>query len=77
MQSNLQNPEELAMTQEQIKIMWSLLSSLSDLQREILVLRYILGWRVRDIGNYLGMKENTISVYIARAIKRLRQEWPT
>ena len=75
-QSNLQNPEEQAMTREQIKILWSLLHTLSDLQREILVLRYILGWRVKDIGNHLDIKENTVSVYISRAIQRLRHEWP-
>jgi RNA polymerase sigma-70 factor (ECF subfamily) len=75
-QSNLQNPEEQAMTREQIKILWSLLHILSDLQREILVLRYLLGWRVQDIGRHLDMKENTVSVYISRAIKRIRHEWP-
>ena len=75
-QSNLQNPEEQAMTREQIRILWSLLNTLSDLQREILVLRYLLGWRVQDIGNHLGVKENTVSVYISRAIKQIRREWP-
>jgi RNA polymerase sigma-70 factor (ECF subfamily) len=75
-QSNSQNPEEQAVTREQIKVLWSLLYTLSDLQREILVLRYILGWRVQDIGNHLDMKENTVSVYISRAINRLRHEWP-
>jgi RNA polymerase sigma-70 factor (ECF subfamily) len=75
-QSNLQNPEEQAMAREQIKILWSLLQTLSNIQREILVLRYILGWRVQEIGEHLDMKENTVSVYISRAIKRLRHEWP-
>lgn len=75
-QSDLQSPEEQAMTREQIKILLSLLHVLSDLQREILILRYLLGWRVQDIGNHLDMKDNTVSVYIARAIKRLRHEWP-
>jgi DNA-directed RNA polymerase specialized sigma24 family protein len=36
----------------------------------------MLGWRVQDIGEYLEMKENTVSVYIRRAIKRLREDWP-
>ena len=75
-QSSLQNPEEQAMTREQIRILWSLLHTLSDLQREILVLRYLMGWRVQDIGNYLDMKENTVSVYISRALNRIRREWP-
>jgi RNA polymerase sigma-70 factor (ECF subfamily) len=71
------NPEEQAQMREQIKVLWSLLHTLPDQQREILVLRYMLGWRVKDISVHLAMKENTVSVYIRRAIKRLRADWPT
>lgn len=71
------NPEEQAQLREQVKVLWTLLHSLPDQQREILVLRYILGWRVQDIGKHLDMKENTVSVTIRRAIQRLRQDWPT
>ena len=71
------NPEEQALTREQVKVLWSLLLTLPAQQREILVLRYMLGWRVQDIGKHLEMKENTVSVYIRRAIKRLRADWPS
>ena len=71
------NPEELLNINEQVKTLWSLLLALPDQQREILVLRYLLGWRVTDISRHLEMKENTVSVYIRRAIHRLRQNWPT
>ncbi len=71
------NPEEAAQMREQVKVLWSLLHTLTDQQREILVLRYILGWRVQDIGEHLDMKENTVSVTIRRAVKSLRQVWPT
>ena len=70
-------PEDQAQVREQVKVLWSLLQALPDQQREILVLRYILGWRVKNIGEHLDMKENTVSVTIRRAIKRLRQDWPT
>jgi RNA polymerase sigma-70 factor (ECF subfamily) len=70
------NPEEQAQMREQIKVLWSLLHTLPDQQREILVLRYMLGWRVKDIGVHLEIKENTVSVYIRRAIKSLRADWP-
>ena len=70
-------PEEQAQLQEQVKVLWSLLQKLPAQQREILVLRYLLGWRVQDIGKHLEIKENTVSVYIRRAVKRLRQDWPT
>lgn len=71
------NPEEQTQIREQVKTLWSLLHRLSDMQREILVLRYILGWQVQDIGKHMDMKDNTVSVYISRLLKRLRQDWPT
>jgi RNA polymerase sigma-70 factor, ECF subfamily len=74
--ANNPNPEEQAQVREQVQILWSLLPTLPDQQREILVLRYMLGWRVNEIGEHLGIKENTVSVYIRRAIKQLRQTWP-
>ena len=75
--SDERSPEEQTQIKEQVKTLWSLLNKLPNLQREILVLRYILGWRVQDISKYSEMKENTVSVYITRALKRLRQNWPT
>jgi DNA-directed RNA polymerase specialized sigma24 family protein len=45
-------------------------------QREILVLRYVLGWPVKRIGEYLGILENTVSVSIRRSLQRLRDRWP-
>jgi RNA polymerase sigma factor (sigma-70 family) len=53
-----------------------LLHTLSSQHREILVLRYLLNWRVKEIAEHLEMKENTVSVYIRRALKQLRQSWP-
>jgi RNA polymerase sigma-70 factor (ECF subfamily) len=70
------DPEKQMLVREQVKMLWLLLNNLPEQQREILVLRYILGWRVQDIGSHLGIKENTVSVTIRRAIKRLREDWP-
>jgi RNA polymerase sigma-70 factor (ECF subfamily) len=70
------NPEDQTQVREQVQILWSLLPTLPHQQREILVLRYMLGWRVQEIGEFLEMNENTVSVYIRRALKRLRQDWP-
>ena len=70
------NPEDQAQVREQVKTLWMLLHTLPDQQREILVLRYMLGWRVQEIGLHLEIKENTVSVYIRRAINQLRLDWP-
>lgn len=70
------HPEEVALASEQRQTLWRLLQALPDESREILVLRYILGWRVNQIADYLGKPENTISVAIRRAVARLQQAWP-
>ena len=42
----------------------------------MLVLRYMLGWRVQQIAAYLETLDNTVSVTIRRMLERLRQQWP-
>jgi RNA polymerase sigma-70 factor (ECF subfamily) len=63
-------------TREQIAILWMLLSTLPDEVREMLVLRYILGWQVKQIAGHLALNENNVSVTIRRALKRLQHDWP-
>ncbi len=69
-------PEHLALAGEQCRTLWALLQRLPVEQREMLVLRYLLDWRVNQIGEYLGIPENTVSVTIRRALERLRRNCP-
>ena len=75
--SAVQTPEEMVAQQEQIRILWNLLDHLPDRQQEIIVLRYILGWRVKDIASHLDLGENHVSVLIRRALAKLKRSWPT
>jgi RNA polymerase sigma-70 factor (ECF subfamily) len=68
-------PEEDVITREQIEILWRILDILSDDVREILVLRYMLGWKVKQVAQYLGITDNNVSVKIRRALKNLYSEW--
>ena len=70
------SPEEQALQKEQTQILWQLLQELPDETREIIVLRYLLDWRVKDIAAHLDKTENTISVTIRRTLQRLKQAWP-
>jgi RNA polymerase sigma-70 factor (ECF subfamily) len=70
------SPEQRAQAAEQRRVLLMMLDDLSDRQREILVLRYMLGWPVKLIARHLEMQPNTVSVTIRRALKRLRQNWP-
>ena len=73
---NGKSPEEQAANQEQLATLMDMLSQLPVQQREMLTLRYILGWRVKDIGAHMEIAENTVSVTIKRTLDKLRANWP-
>jgi len=68
-------PEQTAIQEEQQRFLLRLLADLPDEQREIMVLRYLLGWRVNDIARHMGISENKISVSLHRTLSRLREKW--
>ncbi len=70
------SPEMDVITREQIGILWHLLGTLPDNVREMLVLRYMLGWQVKQVAAHLRLSENNVSVTIHRALKSLQQDWP-
>lgn len=76
-QSPNASPEDVLVHQEQQETLTRLLQALPLKQREMLILRYALGWRVKDIAAHLGLRENTASVILRRSLAKLRQEWPT
>ncbi len=67
--------EEQVAIHEQFKRLWQVLQHLPDDKREVLVLRYMLGWKVNQIAHYLHKEENTVSVYIRRCLDQVRQDW--
>jgi RNA polymerase sigma-70 factor (ECF subfamily) len=69
-------PEELAERRQEINRLWSQMQALQERHREIIVLRYWLGWQVKEIAAHLEMSENTVSVEIHRILERLRQGEP-
>jgi len=69
------SPEDQVSSREQYIHLWHLLQSLPDDRREMLVLRYMLGWQVKQIAQYLNMEENTVSVYIRRSLEQIRHNW--
>jgi RNA polymerase sigma-70 factor (ECF subfamily) len=71
-----ENPEQHTITQEQRQILWQLLDDLPVRSREILVLRYLIGWQVKQIAAHLELSENNVSTIIRRNLSRLRAEWP-
>jgi RNA polymerase sigma-70 factor (ECF subfamily) len=70
------NPEEQSLKKEQFRILWEQIQALPPEQREMIVLRYILGWQVKRIAAHSGLLENTVSVTLRRILMRLRRNWP-
>ena len=68
-------PEQIAIADEQKRFLFRLLADLPDEPREIIVLRYMLGWRVNEIAHHMDTTENNISVTIHRTLSRLRERW--
>jgi RNA polymerase sigma-70 factor (ECF subfamily) len=68
-------PEEQVSSREQFKHLWRILHDLPDDKREVVVLRYMLGWKVKEIAQYLHKEENTVSVYIRRCLEQIRENW--
>ena len=68
-------PEQTAIQQEQQKLLLRLVADLPDEQRELLILRFLLGWRVNDIAQHIGSSENKVSVSLHRILSKLREKW--
>jgi RNA polymerase sigma-70 factor (ECF subfamily) len=74
--ADIPHPEDSAMAGEKHDRLWSLVRTLPEEPREMIVLRYLLDWRVNQIAAYLEIPENTVSVNIHRTLEQLRQNWP-
>ena len=65
--------EEVLVIQQKQRLL-DLLNELPNDQREVIVLRYMLGWKVNQIAAHMGLSENNISVIIHRILAILREQ---
>ncbi len=66
--------ETLLVDAEQVQQVLAALQNLPFTQRNILTLRYVLGWKVKDIAAHLHLAENTVSVDLRRAVAKLQAQ---
>ena len=64
--------EEIAVIEEEIKILKELILSLPKLDREIFIRRYFYLERVMDIARDKGLNEKTVSTKLSRAKQKLQ-----
>lgn len=48
------------------------LKKLDDETKEMIVMRYLEGWKIKDIANHLGKSETSTRVAMHRAMKKIR-----
>ena len=49
--------------------------ALGEPDASILLMKYWLGMKCKEIGDRLGLKPNTVAVRAGRALKRIRETW--
>lgn len=70
-----EDPEDQLILLEQRKRIWHLLQTLTSDSKEVIVLRYILGWQVRKIAAHMNKNETAISMTIHRSLNRIKENW--
>jgi RNA polymerase sigma-70 factor (ECF subfamily) len=58
---------------EQREFVRKALDELSELDRQILLLKYSEGWTYRQLSEHLGVKEDTVEYRLMKARKNLRR----
>lgn len=68
-------PAEQALMTDDVARLVRLLQRLPPDDRDVLLLRYVLGWPVQRVASYLNCSPNAASVRVRRALERLRRDW--
>lgn len=71
--AQLTSPSSQASRKEMIALMNAALEKLSEEHREVLLLRYFVGWSNDEIADYLGITKGGASNLYARAFKKLHK----
>jgi RNA polymerase sigma factor (sigma-70 family) len=73
--SEYSEPEWLALRGEEHLKLLRLVARLPQEQQEVLVLRFAAGLQSPEIGEVVGRRADAVRALLARAMRRLREEW--
>ncbi len=73
--ASVKSAEDLAVAALEREELIEAITALGDPDAAILIAKYFIGMKGREIANMLHMKENTVVSRAARALKRLRVQW--
>jgi RNA polymerase sigma-70 factor (ECF subfamily) len=68
-------PEWVALRREEHRELLRLVARLPQDQQEVLALRFITGLPSPEIGQVVGKRADAVRALLARALRRLREEW--
>lgn len=69
-------PEEGALTSEQLRQVFAALASLSQEQQEVITLRFLSDLRYEEIARIMGKRESAVKMTAYRALEQLRRRIP-
>ncbi len=75
--TDIAEPLQVLLHEETREKVRQALLQLSELDRQVLMLKYSEGWTYREIADHLGVQEDTIEYRLMRARKSLRQHLRT
>jgi RNA polymerase sigma-70 factor (ECF subfamily) len=73
--NNHPSPEKIAMQADEHQQVWAILQHLDEADRDMIVLRYMLDWQVKDIATHMNMNPNSVSVRLKRLMEQLQGLW--
>lgn len=67
------DPEEQALAEDLRQRLWAMLSHLTARQRDVVLLRVVVGLSAEEVGEALGMKQSTVRSVQHAALQKLRK----
>jgi RNA polymerase sigma-70 factor (ECF subfamily) len=74
LEEGAQLPAQEALTPEERMDLYQALEQLPEKYRDVVKLKYLDGCTIREISDATGMPQGTVSVYLRRAVSRLRDQ---
>jgi len=66
------SPEAAVLAKEQVNVIWSVVTQLSERQRTVFLLRFVEEMDLLEIAGATGMKEGTVKTHLFRALQSIR-----
>lgn len=70
-----ESPEDTVIISEKVKDIRKTLEKLQPAYKELLILKYVIGFSYRDISEFKGYSEEKVKIYLYRARKKFKKLW--